>query len=173
VADRWHLLKNLTETVERFTSRHHGALRGAATSVIGAHWVANSLAEGPCPKAMLSSREEREGRARREKRYARYRQVMELHQKGFSQRAIAETLSINRTTVRKFIRAGAFPERAPHKGGRRSILEPYIPYIHQRWAEGCDNALKLWREIKEKGYGGQAGMVLADTPGVCAHGSRN
>jgi len=49
VADRWHLLKNLTETVERFTSRHHGALRGAATSVIGAHWVANSLAEGPCP----------------------------------------------------------------------------------------------------------------------------
>jgi len=118
---------------------------------------------------MLSSREEREGRARREKRYARYRQVMELHQKGFSQRAIAETLSINRTTVRKFIRAGAFPERAPHKGGRRSILEPYIPYIHQRWAEGCDNALKLWREIKEKGYGGQAGMVRRYARRLRAH----
>jgi transposase len=61
--------------------------------------------------------------------------------------------------VRKFIRAETFPERAPHKGGHRSILEPYIPYIHQRWAEGSHNALQLWREIKEKGYGGQAGMV--------------
>ena len=159
VADRWHLLKNLTETVERFTSRHHGALRRAATSIIGARWIANSLAEGPYPPAMLSSREEREGRARREKRYARYQEVMELHQRGLSQRAIAKVLSINRATARKFIHADAFPERAPHKGRHRSILEPYIPYIHQRWAEGCDNALQLWREIKEKGYGGQAGMV--------------
>jgi transposase len=153
-------LKNLTETVERFTSRHHGALQEAATSIIGARGIATSLAEGPYPPAMLSSREEREGRARREKRYARYQEVMELHHRGLSQRAIAKALSMNRATVRKFIRADAFPERAPHKGRhRRSILEPYIPYIHQRWAEGCDNALQLWREIKEKGYGAQAGMV--------------
>jgi hypothetical protein len=152
-------LKNLTETVERFTSRHHRALQRAATSVIGAQRIANSVAEGPYPKAMLSSREERERRARREERYARYQEVMELHQKGFSQRAIAKALSINRATVRKFIHAEAFPERAPHNGGHRGILEPYIPYIHRRWAEGCDNALQLWREIKEKGYGGQAGMV--------------
>jgi transposase len=27
VADRWHLLKNLRETVERILSRHHHALR--------------------------------------------------------------------------------------------------------------------------------------------------
>jgi hypothetical protein len=64
-------LKNLTETLERFTSRHHGALQRAATSVIGAQLITNSLAEAPYPKAMLSSREEREGRTRREKRYAR------------------------------------------------------------------------------------------------------
>jgi transposase len=159
VADRWHLLKNLTETLERFTSRHHGALQRAATSVIGAQLITNSLAEAPYPKAMLSSREEREGRTRREKRYARYQEVMELHQSGLSQRAIAKALGINRATVRKFIHADVFPERAPHKGGHRSILEPYIPYIHQRWVEGCDNALQLWREIKEKGYGGQAGLV--------------
>lgn len=108
---------------------------------------------------MLSSREEREGQARREKRYARYQEVMELHQRGLSQRAIAKALSINRATVRKFINADAFPERVSHKGRYSSSLEAYIPYIHQRWAEGCDNALQLWREIKEKGYGGQAGMV--------------
>lgn len=160
VADRWHLLKNLTETVERFTSRHHSALQRSAMSVVvGAQWIANSLAEGSYPKAMLSSREERESRARREKRYARYQEVIDLHQRGLSQRAIAETLNINRATVRKFIDAEGFPERAPYKGRHRSILEPYIPYIHQRWVQGCENALQLWREIKEKGYSGQAGMV--------------
>ena len=61
--------------------------------------------------------------------------------------------------MRKFIHADVFPERAPHKGRHRSILEPYIPYIHQRWVEGCHNALQLWRAMKEEGYGGQAGMV--------------
>jgi DNA-binding NarL/FixJ family response regulator len=63
---------------------------------------------------MLSSREERESSARREKRYMRYQEVMELHQRGFSQRAIAEALNINRATVRKFIHAlRAFSRACP------------------------------------------------------------
>jgi transposase len=107
---------------------------------------------------MLSSREERGSLERRQKRYARYHEVMELHRQGISERAIARALSINRATVRKFIGAGTFPERAPHKRAG-SILEPYIPYIHRRWAEGCENAIQLWREIEALGYGGRVAMV--------------
>ncbi len=109
--------------------------------------------------AMLSSRDEAEKQARRQKRYARYLEVLQLHSQGTSERAIARALSINRATVRKFIHAQGFPERAPKKSNG-SILEPYFSYIHRRWAEGCHNALQLWREIKEKGYGGKAAMVL-------------
>ena len=51
-----------------------------------------------------------------------------------------------------------FPERVPKKSSG-SILDPYIPYIHRRWAEGHQNAMQLWREIKAKGYSGKEGMV--------------
>jgi transposase len=156
IADRWHLLKNLTEVVERFMDRHHHLVRQAAKNVVQMQLIDHWLAEGP--EAMLSSRNEAEKQARRQKRYARYLEVMELHKQGISERAIARTLSINRATVRKFIHADGFPERAPKKSSG-SILEPYVPYIHRRFSEGINNALRLWHEIKEKGYSGKAAMV--------------
>jgi transposase len=156
IADRWHLLKNLTEAVERFVDRHHHLARQAAKNVAETQLIGHSLAESS--EALVSSRDEGEKRARREKRYARYLEVIELHNQGVSERAIARALSINRATVRKFIHADGFPERVPKKRSG-SILDPYIPYIHRRWAEGCKNATQLWREIKEKGYEGKAAMV--------------
>jgi transposase len=158
VADRWHLLKNATEVVQRFVERNHAVLGKAAQRVMQTQRIDTSVAESPRSISMLSSREERGSLERRQKRYARYREVMELHRQGISERGIARALSINRATVRKFIGAGTFPERAPHKRAG-SILDPYIPYIHRRWAEGCDNAIQLWREIEALGYGGKVAMV--------------
>lgn len=158
VADRWHLLKNATEVVQRFVERNHAALGQAAQRIIQTQRIDASVAESSRAISMLSSREERGSLQRRQKRYARYRDVMELHRQGVSRRGITRALSINRATVRKFIGAGTFPERAPHKRVG-SILDPYIPYIHRRWAEGCDNAIQLWREIEALGYGGKVAMV--------------
>ena len=93
-----------------------------------------SVAESPSSISMLSSREERGSLERRQKRYARYREVMEPHRRGVSERGISRALSINRATVRKFIGAATFPERASRKRAG-SILDPYIPYIHRRWTE--------------------------------------
>jgi transposase len=156
IADRWHLLKNLTEAVERFMDRHHHLVRQAAKNVVQRQLVDHLSAEDS--GAMLSSRDEAEKLARRQKRYARYLKVMELYGQGLSERAISRALCINRATVRKFVHADGFPERAPKKSSG-SILDPYIPYIHRRWAEGYRNAMQLWREIKAEGYGGKEGMV--------------
>ena len=157
VADRWHLLKNLSEAVERFMGSHHHLVRQAAKNVAEMQLIDHWLDTGGSV-AMLSSRDEGEKLARRQKRYARYLEVIGLHNRGLSERNIARALSINRATVRKFIHAKSFPERAL-KRSYGSILDSYLPYIHRRWAEGCDNALQLWREIKEKGYGGKVAMV--------------
>ena len=158
VADRWHLLKNATEAVQRFVERNHPVVGQAAQRVIQTQRIEASVGESPHSISMLSSREERGSLECRQKRYARYCEVMELHRQGISERGIARGLSINRVTVRKFIGAGTFPERAPHKRAG-SILDPYIPYLHRRWAEGCDNATQLWREIEALGYGGKVAMV--------------
>jgi transposase len=158
VADRWHLLKNATEAVQRFVERNHAALGQAAQRVMQMQRIDASVAESPHWTSMLSSGEERGSLERRQKRYARYAEAMKLHRQGISERAIARALSINRATVRRFIGADTFPERAPHKRAG-SILDPYIPYIHRRWAEGCENAIQLWREIEALGYGGKVAMV--------------
>lgn len=158
VTDRWHLLKNATEVVQRFVERNHAVLGQVAHRVMQTQRIDAPVAESPRSISVLSSREEHGSLERRRKRYGRYREAMELHRQGVSERGIARALSINRATVRKFIGAGTFPERAPHKRAG-SILDPYIPYIHRRWAEGCDNAIQLWREIEALGYGGEVAMV--------------
>ena len=71
---------------------------------------------------------------------------------------IARALKMSRMTVRGYIEADGFPERAPART-RNSQLEKYAPYLHQRFAAGCDNATQLWREIVTQGYNGKVRMV--------------
>jgi transposase len=79
--------------------------------------------------------------------------VLALHAQGVSQREIAVQLGIGRATIRRFVRAGGFPERLPAQR-RRPLLAPYEDYLRERWAAGCQNAQQLWRELRERGYTG-------------------
>ena len=61
-------------------------------------------------------------------------------------------------TVRKYASAESFPvpEGRPL---RRSILDPYLAHLQARLAEGCENALALWRELRAAGFPGTAKQV--------------
>lgn len=93
----------------------------------------------------------------RANRYARYEAVRALHQQAISQREIARRLSLSRNTVRKFLRAEMFPERSP-RTSRASILDPYKPYILERWKAGCWNGSQLYAEVKARGYTGSVAL---------------
>jgi len=155
VADRWHLLKNLREAVQRFLTRQHTCLEQATASETQGQLLEHTTTAGPV--AMLSSRSAQERQHNRAKRYARYCQVLALHHQGVSQKQIAKTLKINPVTIRTFVRAGTFPERATSR--RQSQLDPYVAYLHQRWIAGCKNPTQLWHEIVPQGYGGTSRMV--------------
>lgn len=148
VADRWHLLKNLRDTVEQVLSGHRQclALKDLPPSVeTTAIARANPIPQPPSPKATQTQR------ANREKRLAGYQQVIDLHQKGMYLQDIARVVGLDPKTVSTWLAAGEFPERKPIPVGSRS-LHPYLEYIHHRWDEGCHNAMQLWREIGEQGY---------------------
>ncbi len=83
---------------------------------------------------------------------------MALHRQGASQREIAHALRIGRHAVRRFIQAGAFPERA-RPAPRATILRPYDAYLRARWDAGYQNADQLWREIRARGFTGSARTV--------------
>jgi transposase len=99
------------------------------------------------------TRAQREKESRRAQRQERYAAVLALHQQGHSQREIAALLGIGRRTVRFFVRAEGFPERAAGRR-RRPLLARYLPYLRERWAAGCQNAAQLWRELRAQGYAG-------------------
>jgi transposase len=76
-----------------------------------------------------------------------------------SQIEISHTLHMERKTIRRFLRAGQFPERAKPRRKPPSI-NVFQEYLTQRWAEGCHNATKLWHEIQAQGYvGGRSTMA--------------
>jgi transposase len=105
----------------------------------------------------FSARPETEIEQHRATRYARYCAVKRLQDQGVSQVGIARTLCMNHATVRRFMRASTFPERARYRRGSR--LDPYLPYLAQRWAQGIRNLLQLWREVRAQGYPGSSQML--------------
>jgi transposase len=153
VADRWHVLKNLSYALERMLGRLHAEL----THLPELPGVGGSPtpATPPLLRALRlpSLREQAIRQAARDRRVARYHQVQTLHQQGVPLLQIASRLRMSRATVRKFAAAAVFPERA-EKRRQSSMLDPYVPYLQQRWQDGCTNASQLWREIREQGYPG-------------------
>jgi transposase len=105
VADRWHLLKNLTDAFERILQNRSSSL-SAAASVIAQRQVNSSTAIIEAgPTTMLSSRDGKGVLESRKRRYARYKKVMRLHRKAISIRSIAKVMKMSRMTVYKYIQA--------------------------------------------------------------------
>ncbi len=86
--------------------------------------------------------------------------VHALLDKGVGLRAIGRKLGLARNTVRRLAHAASPDELlAGQWTGRTGILDPYKPYIHQRWAEGCTVARRLFEELREHGYTGGESVV--------------
>jgi transposase len=148
VADRFHLLCNLTSAVERVLEQKRGALAKAIPPAIP---EPSQPQADSTPAARTKCEQVREDR--RQHRVDRYNEVVALYHKGMSQQGISRTLHMERKTIRRFLRAGQFPERAkPHR--RPPSVNAFQEYLNRRWAEGCHNATKLWHEIQAQGYAG-------------------
>lgn len=145
VVDRWHLMKNLREVLERVLGRVHETLKQRQR--------ATGLPVRPRAKRRRSKNEQMASHMARLRREARYEEVIALYRQGVPVLRIAEDLHMSRTTVRKFVAAGAFPERADTLRSK-SILDPYIPYLQQRLEQGPTNASQLWRDVREQGFSG-------------------
>jgi transposase len=147
VADRFHLLRNLREAVERVLTRHGPLIEEAFRQSTPTRVVPSV----PLRPNTTSTGSQQLSRARRQGRFTRYQQVVELHQQGVSKRAIALRLGLNRKTVRGWLLAGQFPERQVTQ--RRSAFDRWLSYLETRWAEGCHNRSQLWRELRAQGAG--------------------
>ncbi len=167
-ADRFHLIKNLREALEGLLAHHLAAERKRQTQVTGDSQapVWQSKRATRC-----SPKLERLQQARREERLAHYEQVMALRKQGLSQQAIAQRAGVGHSTVSNWLAAGTFPERKPRE--QASHLNRYLPYLFQRWEDGCHTIACLFRELVEQGYQGSYESVRDNLVRLLPTGRKN
>jgi len=168
LADRFHILQNVREMVQRLLEPHQAALQAAARVVLDVVAPTPSPATPdiiptpPPPPATLSHASppaQSRSSARRARRLAQYTTIRDLHQRGQSIHAIADQLGIARQTVRRFLSADRFPERATRRQ-RPSKLDRHVPCLEAQVRAGEMNGTRLWRLIRDtEGYSGSRALV--------------
>ena len=165
VADRFHLVHNLMEALEKQVKSEYNVIR--------------QTLDPPAPVqedegfAPLTRRQERAREQSRQQRLERWQKVRDLSEQGYAKKEIARMLSLDVHTVRDYLRADTFPERRS-RSSPPGKLDAYQDFLLRRWEEGCHNALQLWRELKAQGFTGRATAVrdfvrpLRQTEGVLA-----
>ena len=152
VADRWHLLCNLREAVEKLMKAYARDLKTVSKSFLSSPVSADHADEN---ELMGATEDDPSPPTRRE---LRFDEVKRLAAQGYTQRAIARQSGVSRTTVKRYLDADELPEYGP-RAPAVTILTPYVSYIEDRWTEGCHNARVLWEEIQLQGFAGSYSTV--------------
>src|SRR5262245_2138776 len=142
VADRWHLLKNIREALERFLDRYAGKIAAAfveparnpttptptpevvqGVAPLGDPLIAS--ATGPRTEAAANSAPERTATAKQQRRQERYQEVRRRHADGQSLRSIAREMGLAWRVVQRYVRSDRCPDWRPGRTG------PSQAAIHQ------------------------------------------
>ncbi len=172
VADRWHLLVNLSDVIETWLYRHQKYLVEPATGMASKDpasanneavseglWkgIEGLTGERVLPAGFMPSNtfeEQRQAKLEtRAKRLAQYEKAKDLKAKGLRWKGIAAEVGKGTSTLRRWLKQG-FPDKQ-----RGSLLDPYRPYLKQRFEEGCLNGRQLYLELKTKGFEGSVVLV--------------
>lgn len=156
------VLVNLREAVARYVQRVRSALRQVLTD--DAPGVPEPLpvllTDRPAqPRYGRSPHLHRLQEARRAEREQRYQEVKRLHALGLSYRQVARRCGLSARTVREWAHTETL---APDRRGYHAVtskIDPFVPYLQQRLAEGCTNQSRLWREICTQGFTGTRELV--------------
>ena len=135
VADRFHLLQNLREAIER---------QMTAVSCFGGR---SRLPPAPGDRQLVLRSRSRDAREQM------FEQAKALHASGKSFVAIAAEIGIGRRTIAKWVEADFVPHR------RRLTLKPSSPlyfqdFLARRWAEGDKIGRRLFHDVRHRGYTG-------------------
>ena len=158
VADRFHLILNLRQAVERelAVQRPHlqvlppstPALPPAPTTVIGK----NQSRKIPVSSSVWKRQAEavRQGR---QKKLELFQTIRRMQATGLKVSEIAKHLGINRRRIDKWVRLDTLPERGRMQP-RPGMAESFRDYLRQRWDAGSRHGRTLFAEIQRLGYAG-------------------
>ena len=139
IADRWHVLKNLSETMQSFFLRKQPQLKAATQIPEASTSTEEALSDLPWHTGQSKHQEEKSQRYHQE-RVERYHTIHDLAAKQVDVATIARQVGLSRHGVYNYLQMKQPPERTRiHRPGG-SRLDPYKAYLIRRWNEGCRNA---------------------------------
>jgi transposase len=138
VVDRFHLVQNLRDALERLFLRYRRDL--------------NTLDASGHRPAELTPTRATVSQARHARWVHRYHQIQRLHAQHVGIAAIARQLQVSRPTVYRYLAMPQPParQRSRHRG--QPLVAPFTLYLRRRWNAGCRNAQQLWRELVAQGH---------------------
>ena len=155
VADRFHLVRNLGQAVERELAVHRRDLRVSLSNQVTA--AAKSEGEKKTKQIRVRSRVVEQHREtveqRRQEKLQLFQTVQQMRAEGMRVSDIARRLGINRRRIDKWVRLKEFPERSRMQP-RPGMVESFQDYLRQRWEQGCHHGRELLAEIRQLGYVG-------------------
>jgi transposase len=153
IPDRFHLVKNLVEAIEPEVPRCYKHLRQAQLQL-----PTPSLPKADEWRQAPDANAKRKRLARLADKQERFEQAQALRLRGLSQKEIAGRLGIGVRTVQRWQGRETSPASQPRRK-RRSIFDPYAPYVLSRWQQGCRDVPLLWQEIQDQGFQGSLHTV--------------
>ena len=162
VADRFHLLQNLREALDQvFITQSH--VLDAVNETMRQQPV--PLPDGtmavPVPPHDLPLPAQQRAAHRQARRQALHTQVWALHRQGWTAPAIAQQVGVSLRTVQRDLRSATFAGRKRRSDLGDSVLNPYRGSLLTRGNAGCHTAMRLFRALRQQGYGGSYGVVAA------------
>ena len=158
VADRFHLLQNLEETLEKAFKGHTHVFRRVEQATLAPQ---DSTSAQPLTPVLLVTTQEAE--SKRAQRLERYEQVHALRQQGYRIKDIAHHLGMGKRTVYTYLSHETFPEWQPSIRRRGSDLDPYKSYLLEQWQQGHPQTKQLFIDIQQQGYQGSYATVARYT----------
>jgi hypothetical protein len=167
VADRFHLLQNFREVVERQLGLFGAPIReapiaealqeNAALAATNEHAPLQSAPQSLARRCKGSDALEyqKAGRlARRATRQALFDKIRELYNAGRTVSAIARVVGFGRKSVARWVRQLILPARNSMMPKTQSTPAYHEAFLLRRWAEGITNGRRLFGEILQRGYSG-------------------
>jgi transposase len=147
VADKFHLPKNLTETVEVFLQRHTKLLREVATLTATSETLKSS--KGSQIAALSATQLKKQAVVA--KKQERYHQIQQPHKQGLHNREIGKNLGIGKSTVERYLKQPEAPKLKDLTPHQWNMLKPYGVYIVQRYNEERPTIKQIQAELAVQG----------------------
>jgi transposase len=159
VADRFHLLQNVAETLTQLFNRHSDAFQVVNEAISRTpHLRPDGTRVVLVPPSAPPRHAQVQAAHSRSRRLARHDQIWALRRQGWTGQAIARQLRLGKTTVFRYLRSPTFAERTYKQRGH-SILNPYKDLLLQHWNQGCHDARQVFQRLQRQGYRGSYATV--------------